>query len=133
MTRFPWLTISTSEEIHSIVQHPPTHQYTVEEIEEFLRDLHEQYPESRLLVAPCVDLIETSCSTGARSHHMGFIAVLEHLQPPYPARRYLLKLLGGPTGHESFYVPPEYQFIDWSQSGWSACAGTARRTSFRPH
>lgn len=39
--------------------------------------------------------------------------------------RKVFKLIGGPTGYESFYVDPGYiNFENMFKNGWTACVGT---------
>lgn len=123
----PRLSIPTAVEVHRLLHQLPVHEYSAYEVSLFLRQLQESYPNSQLLVSQFVDLIETSCHTGTRSRIVGAIAILERLDYPNPNRRYLLWLLGGPTGQESFYLPDASMSIGWSNSGWSACAGTPGR------
>ena len=121
------MTVPNDDELRQLLQQSLPYRCEQDDVERFLRRLHGQYPESRLLVSVPVTLIETSCGTGARTPQRGHIAIIERTDVRDDRHRYLLSLLGGPTGHESFYVPPSYVYTDWGKSGWSACAGTPGR------
>ncbi len=127
MPPYPALTLPTATDIEALLLQPPHHSYEAEEIDRFLRDLHETHPHSRLLVSCPAILIETHASTGARVLLHGHIAIIEQLDTPDDASHYMLQLLGGPTGYESFYLTDTLRFAECGQSGWSACAGTPGR------
>lgn len=121
------LTIPTPEALTLILQQTATHPCTDSEIDRFLRMLHETYPQSRLLVSTPVILIHTNAYTGRRHWSHGHIAILERLDVRDLTTQYLLQLLGGPTGYESFYVSDFERFAESRCTGWSACAGTPGR------
>lgn len=121
------LTIPTPDVVQLLLQLSATHHFTDSEIERFLRTLHETYPHSRLLVSTPVILIHTNAHTGIRQWSHGHIAIIEHLAHTDENSQYLLQLLGGPTGYESFYIRDFEHFAKIYSAGWSACAGTPGR------
>jgi hypothetical protein len=86
--------------------------------------IHAAFPESRLLVSSEATLITTDAWSGERIHQHGQITIIERLNETSETYRYLLNLLGGPTGYESFYITDTNRFAEMGRTGWSACAGT---------
>jgi len=124
MALLPEVTIPTAEEISHVLLQRPHHYYGEEDVAHFLRDLHEIYPHSRLLVSSPVTLIETNAHTGVRVLIHGHLAIIERLDVTSEHSQYIVQLLGGPTGHESFYITDFAHFAESRIKGWSACAGT---------
>jgi hypothetical protein len=118
------MTLPTTDDITRVLQSSPIHTYSPDDVSRYLRQLHGTYPNSQLIVSVPVDIVETSCHDGSRHHIRGHIAIIEQLDATREDGRFLLDLLGGTTGHEGFYLPSTYAYLDWGQSGWSACAGT---------
>lgn len=129
MALLPELTIPTAEEISHVLLQPPYHHHREKDIEDFLRALHETYPHSRLLVSSPATLIETNAHTGVRVRFHGHLAIIERLDAASENARYIVQLLGGPTGFEHFYITDVAHFAESGQNGWSACAGTSGRWS----
>lgn len=121
------LTIPTAQELERIRHQPPIHSCDHQDIERYLRELHQTYPSSHLLVSVPADLIETSCQDGTRHLIHGHLVILEHPTCPDPTQRLQIDLLGGDIAREQRYIPSLDAVLHWTESGWVACPGIPGR------
>lgn len=105
--------------VHRVLQTTPIHTYSSDELARYLTSLKAEHPNSSPFFTQQVPIIETSCFASVHQLIMGYVIVLQQSDIMDKGRRFHLKLLGGSTGNEGFYI--NEQDSAWNSKGWVAC------------